>query len=317
MRSFLLLLKIQLLSLFGLNKAIHSNRQRARQMLALMVIVGIIVVAVICAYMACLGLSMITLGVQEAIPLLGMAIITAASFFMVLIKANGTLFALKDYDLLLSLPIPVRTIVLARLAPLYGLSLGLGVLVLLPLMVVYWWQAGVSAVSVLFTLLSLLLGPAIPTACGLVGATLLAFRNANVVMGIGSMVLVVAFVCVVFLFTGNTSNGESATQVMVTTFADLGRFWPPAAWAASGMAVGDVAPFAAFCLVSTVVGTVTFGVVNKLFCPVNERLMGTRPRTQKVSAALKTVKIRTPFRALVAKEALLLMHTPIYLKMTY
>ena len=50
----------------------------------------------------------------------------------------SSLYLAKDNDLLLSMPIPVRTILLSRLLSVYLMGLLYSGVVLLPAMIVYW-----------------------------------------------------------------------------------------------------------------------------------------------------------------------------------
>ena len=82
----------------------------------------------------------------------------------------SSLYLAKDNDLLLSMPIPVRTIMVSRLASVYLMGLMYSATVMLPTLIVYWVMTGVTfakvvcglllflIVSVIVLLLSVLLG---------------------------------------------------------------------------------------------------------------------------------------------------------------
>ena len=69
----------------------------------------------------------------------------------------SSLYMAKDNDLLLSMPIPVRTIMIARLLSVYIMGLMYAGIVYLPAVIVYWIVAGVTVGSVLGGLLLLVL----------------------------------------------------------------------------------------------------------------------------------------------------------------
>ena len=119
MKPFILLLKIQLLGLFGINKTLHADPAKAKRTLAL---AALVVAAVV-------------------------------------------LFGFKDYDLVMSLPVPTSSVVLSRIASLYAMSLLFGVLVMVPAFAVYASAAGVSAVGVACMALSIVLAPLLPLGC--------------------------------------------------------------------------------------------------------------------------------------------------------
>ncbi len=62
------------------------------------------------------------------------------------------LYLSKDNDMLLSLPIPVRSIVAARLASVYLLGLMYSAVVIIPAVIVYWVEASVTVGSIIGSL---------------------------------------------------------------------------------------------------------------------------------------------------------------------
>ena len=69
----------------------------------------------------------------------------------------STLYMAKDNDLLLSMPIPVRTVMAARLVSVYLMGLMYSGVVLLPAIIVYWAVVGITASVVVGCLIQLLL----------------------------------------------------------------------------------------------------------------------------------------------------------------
>ena len=148
MKSFILLLKIQLLGLFGINKALHANAAKAKRTLALAALVVVAVVAVAVTYSVGVAEGMAQLGMVEAIPLVAVLVGAVAGAVAAFLKTNGVLFAFKDYDLVMSLPVPTLSVVLSRIASLYAMSVVFGLLVMVPAFAVYAAHAGAGALSV-------------------------------------------------------------------------------------------------------------------------------------------------------------------------
>lgn len=71
--------------------------------------------------------------------------------------ANAALFQPKDNELLLSLPIPPRTILLVRMLSIYLMGLQFCSIVFLPAILVYWLKAGLTLAGVLCPIVTLLL----------------------------------------------------------------------------------------------------------------------------------------------------------------
>ena len=85
----------------------------------------------------------------------GIAILLGA--FGSVFNTYSGLYLAKDNDLLLSLPIPVRTVMAARLINVYLLGAMYSGVVLLPALIVYWVVAGVTAARVICGVLLLLI----------------------------------------------------------------------------------------------------------------------------------------------------------------
>lgn len=312
MRCLVLLLKVQLLGLFGINKRLHEDGRKTKWVLAVICVAAAFVGAAIIAYMACLAQSMLSLELGAYIPLLGMTVIVMATIISTFTKANGTLFSLKDYDLVMSLPVPVSTVVLSRLIPLYGLSVLFGIMAMAPMLIVYALHVPMPAVAIPFSAAVMLLAPVIPMAAAVLLAALIAlasarFRRANLLM---SCLLMAALVALVMASVAFSSNPDSLDGMGAQVFSSLEGAYPPAAWAAHAIIAGDMPAFLGFAGLSVGVGLVVIVALTRLFAPVNQRLAASSPRAS-VSRAVAS-KPRTPLRALLAKEGRLLTATPIY-----
>lgn len=185
MKPFILLLKIQLLGLFGINKTLHADPAKAKRTLALAALVVAAVVLFASAYSAGVAQGLVQIGLAEAVPLVAVLVGAIAGAVAAFLKTNGVLFGFKDYDLVMSLPVPTSSVVLSRIASLYAMSLLFGVLVMVPAFAVYASAAGVSAVGVACMALSIVLAPLLPLAAAVVLAVLIAavssrFKHANV-----------------------------------------------------------------------------------------------------------------------------------------
>ena len=69
----------------------------------------------------CIGYGQI--GIANSIPAMCAIIISSLAFIFTLFKTNGYLFAFKEYDMLMSLPFEVKTIVKAKFLYMYVKSI--------------------------------------------------------------------------------------------------------------------------------------------------------------------------------------------------
>ncbi|MBQ3319813.1 MAG: hypothetical protein IJG75_04830, partial [Spirochaetia bacterium] len=120
------------------------------------------------AFSLCGGLVQVGMGWLYFVLMGGIAIVLGA--FGSVFNTYSGLYLAKDNDLLLSMPIPVRIIITARLMNVYLMGAMYAATALLPALIVYWIVAGVTAariicgvalfltVTVIVLLLSCLLG---------------------------------------------------------------------------------------------------------------------------------------------------------------
>ncbi len=95
----------------------------------------------------CGPLSQAGVGWLYFLLLSGLAVLLGA--FGSVFSTYSGLYLAKDNDLLLSMPIPIRTIITARLANVYLMGAMYSAVVLIPGLIVYWIVAGVTAARVI------------------------------------------------------------------------------------------------------------------------------------------------------------------------
>ena len=320
MRSFVLLLKIQLLGLFSINKTLHADPAKAKRTLAVAALVVIAVVLFAAMYSSGVAQALVQMGLPEAIPLVAVLVGAVAGAVAAFLKTNGVLFGFKDYDLVMSLPVPISSVVLSRIASLYAMSLLFGLLAMVPAFAVYAAHAGVTATGVVCMALSVVLAPLLPLAVAIVLAVLIAavsarFKHANIVVIVLTLAATLAAVFGSLAFSSQADDMAAMTALGTQLTTQLASAFPPAMWAAAGIVEGDLVQFLAFAVVNLVAAGVVLTLIVRLFVPVNTLLMSSRPRGTfsfdgKGAAGAKA---STPLRALVIKEARLLVATPIYL----
>lgn len=318
MRSFILLLKIQLLGMFGINKTLHAEPARAKRALALAALVVVAAVAIAATYSSGMAQSFVQMGMPEAVPLVAVLVGAVAGAVAAFLKTNGVLFGFKDYDLVMSLPVSTSPVVLSRIASLYAMSLVFGLLAMVPAFVVYAANAGVSATGVACMALSLVLAPLLPLAAAIVLAVLIAavssrFKHANIMVIVLTMAATLAVVFGSLALSGQADDPTAMAALGAELTRQLAAVFPPAAWATAGIVEGDLAAFSAFAAANLAAAGAVLALVVRLFVPVNSLLMSSRPNGTFSFDGKGAAAAGTPLRALMAKEARLLVATPIYL----
>lgn len=302
------LLSLQARSLlYGLG--FRGGRGRARLLGAAALVVLLAGMAV--AYMWVLGGGMVAVGAAEAIPALAALAGSLAAVALVFVKAPGTVFGCRDYDLVAALPVSVRAVVLARTVPLYGFGVALSVLLSAPLYAAYFLAAPVSPPAVVAAALCSACAPLAPAAVATLASLALTsvavrFRHAGAVQLVLS-VLVVTGVVVGSLALGGASSGADDAAALAAMGDVAGAL---SAAVASAVCEGSVAGFAAFAALSLALPALVTGALAARYPHANAVATSGPQRRAHAVAALRSAA--SPLRALAVKELRRIGSMPFY-----
>ena len=316
-RALAPLLSLQARSfLYGLG--VRRGRGRARLLGA--GALAALLAAVVVAYLWALGSGMVAAGAAGAIPALSALAGSLAAVALVFVKAPGTVFGCRDYDLVAALPVSVRTVVVARTAPLYGFGVVLSALLSAPLYAAYFTSAPASPAAVAAAVAVSVLAPLAPAAAAtLVSLALTSvavrFRHAGAVQLVLSALLV-AGVVAGSVALGRASSGVDDAVALVAMgdmagvlSAAVASVYPPAAWAAAAVVDGSAAGLAAFCVLSLALpALVTAGLTARY--PAANALAASSPRSRRGQARASAAA--SPLRSLTVKELRRIGSMPFY-----
>ena len=317
-RALAPLLSLQARSfLYGLG--VRRGRGRARLLGA--GALAALLAAVVVAYLWALGSGMVAAGAAGAIPALSALAGSLAAVALVFVKAPGTVFGCRDYDLVAALPVSVRTVVLARTAPLYGFGVVLSALLSAPLYAAYFTSAPASPAAVAATVAVSVLAPLAPAAAAtLVSLALTSvavrFRHAGTVQLVLSALLV-AGVVAGSVALGRASSGVDDAVALVAMgdmagvlSAAVASVYPPAAWAAAAVREGSVAGLLAFVALSLALPALVTLALAACYPSVNAAATsGPRRRARSVATSRAAA---SPLRALTVKELRRIGSMPFY-----
>ena len=312
------LLSLQARSLlYGLG--VRRGRGRARLLGAAALVVLLAGMAV--AYMWLLGGSMVAVGAAEAIPALAALAGSLAAVALVFVKAPGTVFGCRDYDLVAALPVPTRVVVVARTAPLYGFAAALSALMSAPLYAAYF-SAEPSGPAAVATAVALsVLAPLAPAAVATLASLALTsvavrFRHAGAVQ-LALSALLVAAVLAGSLALGRASSGVDDAAALAAMgnvagalSAAVASAYPPAAWAAAAVREGSAAGLLAFAALSLALPALVTLALAACYPSVNAAATS-GPRRRARSAATSRGAV-SPLRALTVKELRRIGSMPFY-----
>ena len=157
---YLLLLKMQLYNLLGINRILHSHSKKEKQ--RSMALGGILVIGLMIAYSTIISISLASMGAVNVLPTISALVCSLITLILTFLKSSGVLIGLRDYDMIMSLPVKNSEVVLSRLTMVYLTNLLISVIAVLPSVVIFGInsEAGISG-NTMF-LLSFLFLPVIP-----------------------------------------------------------------------------------------------------------------------------------------------------------
>ena len=263
-----LLVKNRLMAQLGMNVFRYEKDKRKRNNKIATAIAILVCLVMAVGYCGAMAYGYASVGLTELIPGIAVVISSLLALFFTMFKAHGELFGFKDYELVMSLPIPVRTIINSRFLNLYLWNTFFSLLIMVPMGVVYVVFAKPSLGFYFMWLAGLFLTCLIPTTIAAVfGAAVTAisskFRYTSAVATILTIIFVIAvMVFPMALTSGNAGMGqlfdaetgnlnEEAFSAMAPVISDaLHRMYPPAKLFTEAITEGKLLSFVLFAGIS-------------------------------------------------------------------
>ena len=297
-----LLLKIQLMGLTGINRAKNSGDAKEKRKTAGGIVALAVVGAVILFYAAMIAVGFCAQGLGKNLPALVVALASVIIFAFTLFQGSSILFATKDHDTVMSLPIPRWQVVLARMLCSYVVNLAFALAVAVPVTVVYFIFDGFSLGAFGTILLSVLTTPLLPLAVSAALSTLIAaltarMRFKNLLQSILGIALFVGVMIASFSFSFSASaNGEADMSALFAML--VGKIYPPALLVDMTLS-GAVWGVFAFAGISLAAAALFVVIVACFYEKINTALLS---RGARAGYKAKDVKSSSAFGALAKKE---------------
>ncbi|MBR0374133.1 MAG: hypothetical protein IJH91_06370 [Mogibacterium sp.] len=245
----------------------------------------------------CAGLVSVGVGWLYFLLMSGLAVVLGA--FGSIFNSYTSLYLSKDNDLLLSLPIPVRTIIAARIVNVYLLGAMYSAVVLLPTLIVYWGLFGATARTVICGILLFL----IVTGFVMVLACLLGWVVAKLSRRLKNKSYITVLLTLLFIgvyyfcyFKANAFIRELILHAEIYGAKVKGKAY--AFYLFGRIGEGDWVATAIYFVVMVVLLAAVWTVLTRSFLSIAVA-GGT---TTKVRYVEKTVKRKSEFGALLSKE---------------
>lgn len=204
MKNISTLVKINLLSRFGYNEARYSKDSAKKRRLYFMMGSMVFVMVVLLGYILALAWAFCNFGAAESVPAYMMLIASLIIFFFTVFKAGSVIFQMQTYEMLISLPLSAREIVVSRFLTMYLEDFLLSALMMIPGCIMYAFYARTGALFWLMTLIGIFIVPLLPlVAASVIGALISAIgarvRHRNLIMIVLSILVGAAIFAVSFL----------------------------------------------------------------------------------------------------------------------
>lgn len=282
-----------------------KERGKARRMGILVIVVGLLILGLSFFYSWLMAQPLQQIGMLEVL----LAVMLAAACIMMLIttiyKVNGLVFRFKDYDMLMSMPIPTNTIVMSRLLVLYFYNLLFTVIVMVPAWVIYAIYAAPSWGSYMYFVIGVILLPLVPVALSsiigcIVGVVAAKMRHKNLM----SIVLTLAFLLAIMALSFQFSYGMEST---VDNFTSIGpalqqtilASYPLAGLFLQGVCGQEFLPFLLYAVISIALFAIYVWVMSRVFKKLNTWAISVQTKKKFV---MKKAKGKSGFAALYHKE---------------
>lgn len=245
----------------------------------------------------CGGLTQAGMGWLYFLLMGGIAIVLGA--FGSVFNTYAGLYLSKDNDLLLSLPIPVRTIIAARLANVWLMGTMYVTVVLLPAIVVYWIVSGITAgkvicgiilylvVTFIVLLLSCLLG-------WVIAKISLRLKNKSFISVLVSLLFIGGY----YFFYFRANDLIMDIILNAETYGEKLKGAAYALYLFGRIGEGDYAAAAVFAAVTAVLCALAWRILSRSFL----NIASSAGKTEHVRYVEKTVREKSVFGALLSKE---------------
>lgn len=270
-KQIIRLCRLQLTNLFGFNEFRYTKDKGKKGRYLALAAVWLLLIAMAVTYVSALSYGLVYMGMAEIVPmyLYGMAslLILMFSFF----KAGSTIFSMKGFEILVSLPVSRAAIIISRFGCMYLTNLMLEFVIMLPGLVCYGYFVRPAVGFYFVFLLGSLFLPLLPlTISSILGAAITAVSSRMRHKSLAESLLAMAVVVAVMVGTwglsdqGTQMSKEALQNMAEMISAQVGSIYPPAIWFSNALS-GDIAELALLLAVPAAIFTAFVAVLQKYF----------------------------------------------------
>ncbi len=299
--KYLLLLRMQFYHFFGINRILHSKSRKEKQRSAVLGLAVILVLGCLTAYSALFSAGLARAGAADSLPTISVLVCSLITLVLTFLKSSGVLVGLRDYDMVMSLPVKSSEVVLSRLTMTYLTNFFVSAIVVLPAAVIFAGNADAGMVSKAMFLFSLLFIPVIPTVISLgLGVLITAVSSRSRHKNIFSLLLSTLAVLLIVAAATQAQHMDSSELLniglVLSSIAE--QVYPPAVLVSIAVSQQNWLYFFAFAGISVLVGGIFIWVAAHFYQAMNTAAFGNAG----VKYAGSTPKVSSPVKAMYKRE---------------
>lgn len=299
--KYLLLLKMQLYNFFGINRILHSHSQKEKQRSIVLGTLAIIVLVLLIVYSTFFSISLASIGAGNILPTISALVCSLITLMLTFLKSSGVLIGLRDYDIVMSLPVKSSDVVLSRITMVYLENLLISIIVGLPAVVVFGFRMDTGIEATLIFTLSLLFLPVIPMIISLgIGVLIAAVSSQSKHKNILSLILSTLAVLLIVAASTKAQNMDTAEilNIGLVVSNTANRIYPPAAFVSIAVQNQNWLYFLTFAGLSVLVAGIFIVLVSHFY-----QRMNTATFSHSVTKYTgKPLKVSSPIVAMYKRE---------------
>lgn len=298
---YLLLLKMQLYNLFGINRILHPHSQKEKRRSMAFGGIATLIIGLLFVYSTIISISFASMGAANILPTISALICSFITLILTFLKSSGVLVELRYYDMVMSLPVKNSEVVLSRLTIVYLTNLLISITVVLPSVIIFWINAETGIWGNIMFLLSILFLPIIPMIISLgLGVLTFAISFRSKYKNILSLVL---STLIVLLIVAASTKAQSMNKDQILNIGILfsnmaNKLYPPAALISKAVDQQNWLYFLAFVGMSVLISIVFIGIVAHFYQKMNTAAFNHSVTRYEG----KTLHVSSPLKAMYKRE---------------
>jgi ABC-2 type transport system permease protein len=286
MREFWILTKLQVSSLFGINKILHMKNEEEKK-LGKRTLGSLVAMVFAMGYLSVLYSYLLARAFQmfDTLPsLLGIMALAASVLILIfsIFETKGVLFGFGDFDIVMSWPVDVRAVAASRVFGMYAYNFVYALLMLLPAGVIYAIMAVPPLWYYPLYLLLIFLVPALPTIIGALLGTLLTVLTARAKKNTLITIVVQMALVLGFMAISMRSGPMMDDPAKLASLADVFRpmisgMYPPAQWFQDAVTLGSIPAVLGLLLLTLATISLLIFWLGRNFVAINSRIKS-KPR---------------------------------------